>query len=642
MVYSPSMFIRESKTTNRKTGKVYVKHVLVESVRTERGPRQRNVMTLGALDLPRELWKPLAQALEDYLYGSQDLDVISNYELSQELIEEVQRQQSIIREKRAVEAKKQRLETADLFDDAAAQPLSIPQEEKTDKNEQRLEQIDIASLSFSESRTLGPELLARQAWIQLDLEKQLQSCGFSNREIALAAAVIWGRLISPGSDLSTWRWLRNESSLNEFFPANISRVHKDKIYEIPDKLLACKDKLEKNLYARQCELFPGRNTVYLFDLTNFYFEGKCDKNTLAKRGKSKEKRSQNALVSLALIVDQDGFPVKSKVHTGNVSEPGTLEQILKECGLLSDDLIKPALIMDRGIATESNITFIKGKLFPYAVIQRADQCKLYAEHFEELTGFTTIEDSKGQAVYVKNVDGKTLCCSDARRSKEEAILNKKKEKALADLGLLKAALEKGTLKDTTKIYERLGRLRERHKGIDKLFTITTKEVEQPQNEKYPVQIEISFTEKKQKNKPQDTFCGCYVIESHGLGSKPEHIWDTYMTLTRVEGAFRSMKTDLGTRPVYHQGAERTEAHLFISILAYHMLANIEYRLRKAGDPREWRTLCAMLKTHQRATLTWRNQHGEMKSKRCSGDAELHHREVYNTLNVKDPLPTVIQ
>jgi len=641
------MFIRESKTTNRKTGKVYVKHVLVESVRTERGPRQRNVMTLGSLELPRELWKPLAQALEDYLYGSQGLEAISNYELPEELIEEIQRQQSIIREKRAIEArKKAQADEAENAEETDSPLLAVssekPPEEPQGDQKRQLEVVDTSTLSFSESRTLGPELLAHQAWMQLEFEQHLKSCGFSNREIALAAAVIWGRLISPGSDLSTWRWLRNESSLNEFFPANISRVHKDKIYEIPDKLLAHKDKLEDKLYARQRRLFPGRKSVHLFDLTNFYFEGKCEKNKLAKRGKSKEKRSQNALVSLALIVDQDGFPVKSKVYTGNVSEPETLEQILKECGLLNDDLIKPVLIMDRGIATKENVSFIKEKLFPYAVIQRADHCKEYKSHFEDLESFTKIEDSKGQTVYVKNVDGKTLCCSDARRSKEEAIQNKKKERALADLELLNTALEKGTLKDPAKIYERLGRIRERHAGIDKLFKITTKEIEQPQNKKHPVTLRISFTEKKQKDKPQNAFCGCYVIESHGLGNDPKHIWSTYMTLTRVEGAFRSMKTDLGTRPVYHQGAERTEAHLFISILAYHILANIEYRLRQAGDPREWRTLCATLKTHQRATLTWRDEHGEMKSRRCSGDAELHHREVYNTLNVKDPLPTVIQ
>ena len=471
-MYIHRMFIRESKTTNRKTGKVYVKHVLVESVRTERGPRQRNVMTLGSLELPRELWKPLAQALEDYLYGSQGLEAISNYELPEELIEEIQRQQSIIREKRAIEARKKaqadeaEAENAEETDSPLlAVSSEKPPEEPQGDQKRQLEVVDTSTLSFSESRTLGPELLAHQAWMQLEFEQHLKSCGFSNREIALAAAVIWGRLISPGSDLSTWRWLRNESSLNEFFPANISRVHKDKIYEIPDKLLAHKDKLEDKLYARQRRLFPGRKSVHLFDLTNFYFEGKCEKNKLAKRGKSKEKRSQNALVSLALIVDQDGFPVKSKVYTGNVSEPETLEQILKECGLLNDDLIKPVLIMDRGIATKENVSFIKEKLFPYAVIQRADHCKEYKSHFEDLESFTKIEDSKGQTVYVKNVDGKTLCCSDARRSKEEAIQNKKKERALADLELLNTALEKGTLKDPAKIYERLGRIRERHAGM---------------------------------------------------------------------------------------------------------------------------------------------------------------------------------
>ena len=105
-------------------------------------------------------------------------------------------------------------------------------------------------------------------------------------------------MIEPGSDLSTWKWLRSNSSLSEFFPSNISQVHKDRIYEIADKLLAHKDRLEEFLYERQAQLFQLNKTLFLFDLTNFYFEGKMPQNTLAKRGRSKEQRSQNPLTQL--------------------------------------------------------------------------------------------------------------------------------------------------------------------------------------------------------------------------------------------------------------------------------------------------------------------------------------------------------
>jgi len=639
------MFIRESKTKNKKTGKVYVKHVLIESVRTPRGPRQRTVLTLGTLELAREQWKPLAQALEDYLYGTQGLDALCGYDLPSDLIEEIQRQQSIIREKAAIDAKKQEFNVSQCaVSEQTAEKQSVCENDDlklfVDNTQQDFQKVDIASLSFGESRTLGPELLAFQAWNQLNFNEILQGCGFNNKEIALSAAAVWGRLIAPGSDLATWRWLRNESCLNEFFDAQISRVHKDKIYEIPDKLLAHKSKLEDALYARQNELFPGRSSVFLFDLTNFYFEGKCESNTLAKRGKSKEKRSQNALVSLALIVDQDGFPVKSKIHRGNVGEPETLEKILNDCGLLNDDLIKPTLIMDRGIATEDNVCLIKENQFPYAVIQRADKCREFKSHFEEMEGFIQIKDSKEQVIHLKNVDGKTLCCSEARQSKEDAMRTGKVKRAHDDLTKLKKSIDKGNVKDTEVIYQRLGRLKERYSGIDKLFDITTTELAQPENKKFPMRVQLSFCEKDQKDSSSALYSGCYVIDSNGMGSNPEDIWRMYMTLTRVEGAFRSMKTDLGTRPVYHQGAERTEAHLFISILAYHMLANIEYRLRAAGDPREWRTLCSMLKTHQRATISWKDENALLKHKRSSGEPEVHHKNIYDILMVTDPLTAV--
>lgn len=327
------MFIRESKTRNKKTGKVYVKHSLVESVRTERGPRQRLVLTLGQLTVKREHWKDLAMALEACLTGAQELQYLSGFELPEDVLAEIARVKSRAQHDQQRRARARKTANGDAAKD--------------------YHEVDVSSLANSDCRSLGPELLAWQTWRLLQFDRLLDECGFSAKEQALAAAVIWGRLIQPGSDLSTWRWLREESSLCEFFPADISRVHKDRIYEISDKLLAHKDFLEKQLYDLQCTLFPGRETLFLFDLTNFYFEGNCEDNDLAFRGKSKEKRQKNPLVSLALIVDQDGFPVKSRVYKGNAGEPATLEEVLQDCGLLdSEALFRPVIAMDRGIATK--------------------------------------------------------------------------------------------------------------------------------------------------------------------------------------------------------------------------------------------------------------------------------------------------
>jgi hypothetical protein len=461
------MFIRESKTKNKKTGKVYIKHSLVESIRTERGPRQRVALTLGRLSVDREHWKKLATALEAFLSGKEDLMYLAGFELSEEVLSEIARTRAVARTHQS--------RLSGKMTTGSCAPAPIYQE------------VDVMSVQCSDTRTLGPELAAHQAWKLLEFDNLLGRCGFSPREQALAATVIWGRLIQPGSDLSTWQWLRERSSLSEFVEADISRVHKDQVYQIADKLLLHKDQLEEELYEQQCTLFSGRESLFLFDLTNFYFEGRCAENELAKRGKSKEKRQQNPLVSLALLVDQDGFPVKSKVYKGNVSEPMTLKEVLSGCGLLdSESLFRPTVAMDRGIVTKENIALLREYKFPFVVIERADRRHEYADEFDQVEG-------------------------DA-----------------------------------------------------------------------------------------------------------ESIWRTYTTLTRVEAAFRSMKTDLGTRPVYHQGGKRTEAHLFLSILAYHMLINIEHRLKAAEENIRWHTLREHLASHQRSTVIWTNKEKETWSKRVSG------------------------
>ena len=601
------MYIRESKTKNKKTGKVYVKHSLVESVWTEKGPRQRLVLTLGKLTLDRSLWKELALALEAYLNGDKELEYLSFYELPQELLEEITRQRAVIthHQKRKIDHKgsENTVEGADI------------------------QEVDINSIAVTESRSLGAELVANDTWQQLGFSEILTDCGFSEKEVALSAAVIWGRLIEPGSDLATWRWLRESSSLPDFFDANISKVHKDRVYEIADKLLLNKDKLEAALYQRQCEIFDYQQTLFLFDLTNFYFEGKGELNKLAKRGKSKEKRSQNVLVSLALVVDEHGFPVRSEVFEGNVSEPSTLKGILETCGLLDNPRgelpFKPVLVMDRGIATKENVAFIRQHNFPFTMIERADKTSEFRDHFESMKGFEPIEDAKGQIIHLKKIEKKVLCVSESRVEKEKAIHDKKVERSQKDLDALAKAITSGRLKDSSKIQQRIGRIKERHSGFDKLFEVVFSE--EP--------LELTY-----KLKPDtDFYVGAYVIEHDGVEGSAEEIWRIYTTLSKVENSFRCMKSDLGTRPVFHHGAERTKAHLFLSILAFHMLANIEHRLIEAGSPARWFKVREILNTHRRSTIQWKDAKNQTWHKKLSSRPEVTHLDIYRKLNIRNPL-----
>ena len=425
--------------------------------------------------------------------------------------------------------------------------------------------------------------------------------------------------------------MRENSSLSDFFEANISKVHKDRIYEIADKLLVHKDKLESTLYERQCEIFNHQKSLFLFDLTNFYFEGKALKNDLAKRGKSKEKRNQNPLVSLALIVDEHGFPVRSEVFEGNVGEPATLEKILKNCGLLNEkkDILplRPTLAMDRGIATKDNLKFIRQHNFPFTVIERANKTCQFHEHFEKMEDFKAIKDAKGQLIHIKKLENQVLCVSESSAEKEQAMHDKKISRIKKDLDSLSKSISSGKIKDAGKIQQRIGRVKERHTGFDKLIEVHLSE---------------NNTQLTYKLKPEtDRYCGAYVIEHDGINGDEEKIWRMYTTLTKVEKAFRCMKTDLGTRPVYHQGAERTKAHLFLSILAYHMLANIEHRMTLQNNFVQWSTMRQSLQTHNRCTVQWKDSEGQNWHKKLSSNPEPSHLDIYRKLDIRNPLKNFI-
>jgi transposase len=620
------MFIREIKTRNKKTGAVYKKHVLIESYRSPDGPRQRVLMHLGTVRLRKELWPLLAAELERRLSGRSGAEQLALLDLDGDVAfaadravayEQFQKQRKLGKE---------------------------PTDEKKD-----LQLIDLNSAATSFSRSLGPELLGHHFWQDLKMPEILADHGLSPRQRSLAEAVVLGRLIHPGSDLNTWRWIRHHSSIAELVESNLARTDKDSVYEIADCLLQHKRSIEDHLLWREKNLFPERQSLYLLDLTNFYFEGKALGNRLAKRGKSKQKRSDCPLVTLALVVDSAGFPIVSRVYQGNVGEPSTLKEILHDMGYDENDkqleipLLKPALAMDRGIATQDNLAYIRQCGFPYVIIERAPREKEYADPFAQCPeSFERIERHAADPVWVRKVDGpdpetaRVLCKSEGRVRKEQGIAQRWEKRAADDIERLSRSIERGRLRKADRVYTRIGRLKERYPGFDKRFSLTCELTSDGKNAIALVwRLKDNATEQKTKPLP-----GCYVIETSYRSMPAVDIWNLYMTLSRVEASFRSMKSDLGTRPLFHQLAVRTESHLFLSVLAYHLLINIEYRLAKSGDTRRWDSIREVLGSHRRNTIILRDDKGVIYHIRQSGQPETAHADIYAKLGVRDPLRKV--
>lgn len=615
------MYIREAKTTNKKTGKVYAKHTLVESVRTPVGPRQRTVMQLGKLTVPRKSWPALAAELERRLAGQIELD-LAGLERSDAVMSAADRAMSAYGSRGRRKA------------------ASVSRE--TDADYVR---VDLNTCATSQSRSIGPELLVHDAWQLLGLPQILEKLGLDAKERSVAEAVVAARLIAPDSDLATWNWIRHSSAIGELTECSLDTLGLNRVYAIADRLYGLHGKIEEHIRGRFRRLYPSGCRLFLFDLTNFHLEGQALGNTMARRGKSKQKRNDCPLLSLALAVDSRGFPLFSRMYPGNVSEPGTLTDILTDAGLIGCqphlNLDSPVVVMDRGIATKSNIQLLADNGIAYILIERGARSKDYLEQFRNADKdpeFTRIKREGQPDVLVKKVPGEregtveVLCVSHGRREKERAMARQWEERACEDLLNLQQSIRKGNLKLEDKVVRKLGRLDERYPGFGKRFA-----VELIPEEKGNRRIaDLKFERKpffELTDGEENPLLGTYVIETVREEMDAEKIWKLYMTLTQVEGAFHALKTDLGTRPVHHQLAERTCGHLFISVLAYSLLASIEHRLLQAGDHRCWRTIRARMLTHQRATIIVTDENNTVHHVRQTGMPEPVHSEVYRKLGV---------
>jgi len=239
---------------------------------------------------------------------------------------------------------------------------------------------------------------------------------------------------------------------------------------------------------------------------------------------------------------------------------------------------------------------------------------------------------RGQGESAEHEPASLLCFSEGKAEKESGIDTLKEKRFCEDMTRLQTSVEKGNIHAADKVNQRVGRIRERYPSIAQHYQIDLASTEDGKKA-----TALTFTRTKgMASRIQRQ--GCYVIQTSHRDMAPERIWKLYTTLTHVESAFRALKSDLGFRPVRHQIERRTKAHLFISVLAYHLLAAIEQTLRREGDHRTWATLNETLSTHQRSTLSLRGEGTTLHQIRLSGTPEPSHADIYRLLNVKDPLP----
>jgi transposase len=299
------------------------------------------------------------------------------------------------------------------------------------------QRVDLSQVEVIRPRSVGAEHVALEALRRLGLDRKLEELGFNRHQLSAAIGTIIGRMVQPGSELATHQWLQQRSGLGELLGYDFSALDLTRLYRVSDQLLAHRAALEAHLYQQERDLSSLAETITLYDLTNTFFEGTASGNPKAKHGHSKEKRSDCPLVTLALVLDASGFPKRSEVFAGNVSEPKTLEKMLQR---LAPGAVAPTVVLDAGIATEENLAWLTEHGYRYLVVsrERHKQFDVEAAVLIRAEGETQI---RAQRV-VDEVSGEVrlYCHSTGREAKERGIERRFSTRLEADLQYLAEGL----------------------------------------------------------------------------------------------------------------------------------------------------------------------------------------------------------
>ena len=607
------MYIRRTKTKTLDHGGDCFTYRIVESVRVEKQVKQRTLLNLGKdFAIEPAQWPLLTARIEQLLQGSAP---------QQAELFDLAADSGLL-----LEAAAQRYST--LIIAKLAQPVA------TATPEQDYHSVDINHIEAVQARSIGVETLALHAVMQLQLDQKLSALGFNKIDSAAALGSIIGRMVSPGSELQTHHWLQTRTGLGELLDHDYGSTSLTRLYTISDRLLKHQSALEAFLAVQEQSLFDLNRSIVLYDLTNTYFEGQCAQNPKAQFGRSKEKRSDCPLVTLGLVLDGDGFPLGSQVFPGNASEPATLELMLDGLQGKNPTPVKPVIIMDAGIASAENIVWLIEHGYHYLAVSRERYVKDPRDQDHAVLVRKTEHNSV--AVY-REIDAETgeirlYCHSELKAKKEQGIRNRFHVRLEEALDKLNAGLgKKGTIKNYAKILERIGRLREKNSRVAQDYRI---EVITDDEKNNAIRIEWK---RESKSEQKDQHCGVYCLRTN-IKDWSEQLWSTYTLLTEIEATFRSLKTDLGLRPVFHHKEDRVTGHLFITLLAYHLVHTLRYQLKRQGIHLSWDSIRNIMSTQQRLTITLPTEDNKTIHLRTTTQAEVRQKQLYAALSIKsDPI-----
>lgn len=592
------MFIRRTTIKSRAQGEPYVTHRLVESIRTEQGVRQRTLLNLGRyFDLPKEQWPALVIRLEQLLEGQGDLLGSGLDPMWEPLAEQI-----------------------------VAKLLHARSRSEEDTQEPAdFQSVDLHRLDVLRPRSVGVEHVSLEVLRQLGLDDKLEALGFNRPQRAAAIGTLIARMAAPASELATHAWLGERSGLGELIDFDFTKLSLTALYRIGDQLYRHQAALEEFLSQRERSLFDLDEVITLYDLTNTYFEGEAKANSKAVRGNSKEKRSDCPLVTLALVLNGSGFPKRSAVLPGNVSEPKTLATMLEQL-VDPKETRRPTVVLDAGLATEDNVAWLCEQGYAYVVVSRKRHREFDPEQAVVVKEREALKVAVQRKVNEDSGEVELYCHSSKREAKERGIdqhFAKNYEAALRSLA--EGLHKKRTVKRYPKVLERLGRLKQTYARVARYYQVEVQED--------PDTGLASTITWQRKTETDDTFPGVYCLRTNQADWDEARLWRTYTMLTDLEAVFRSLKSELGLRPVFHHKPQRVSAHLFISVLAYHLVHSIRFQLKADDIDQSWNGLRRALSGQERVTIELKRKDGATVHVRRSSRPEPRQQRIYDALGI---------
>jgi transposase len=572
------MYLRYA--TVRKDGKVHGYWRLVRSVRVGRRVIQQTVAHLGELD---ERGRLQAQTLARHLIGTP--------------------------------------ERADLFDDDRRH-VTVP--------------VRLKGVRVERSRQFGDVYVALALWRGTGLAELCEQLLPSGKEAVpwakMAAVLVAARLCEPSSELHIAEDWYRRTALSELLQLDGDLVNKDRLYRALDLMLEHKAELEAHLSRRCGELFAVDNEVLLYDVTSTYFEGQAEANPLAQRGYSRDHRPDCKQVCIALVVTFDGFPLGYEVFAGNTHDSRTVQTIVDTMEA-RHGVVGRVWIADRGMSSAANLAWLRQTGRRYIIGAPKAELRKFAVELAAANGWRAIREGIEVKLARWPDSGETaiLCRSTDRRSKEQAMHDKFSRRIEAALAKLAARIEASTKRlEAAQINRQIGRILQRNQRSAARFQIALQAADRPAGCRLHVEINDAFDDWAAVSE------GAYVLRTNIEDWSDGQLWKAYIQLTQAEAAFRIHKDQLHVRPIWHQRADRVQAHILVCFLAFVLWKSLEMWQQRSGlgnSPRTVLDELARIQSHDVVLPT--ATHGELRL-RCIAQPDAAQAALLDRLGIVLP------